>query len=86
MCHVTLLLALGAHLQPRTSPASRLRGGSDTPSSPEEALRFTHGCLVGLESKNNAVSLLLPAFRAVMRYLGTPRAHARRKNAVQRRF
>jgi len=65
----------GPHGAPRPVASrachSRLRGGSDEGGSPTDAaLRFTRGCLVGLESERTAVGLLLPAFRGAMRYLG----------------
>jgi len=54
----------------RSTPLTRLRGGSDQGQSAEAVLHFTRGCLVGVESKKTLAGAFLPLFRTVIRYFG----------------
>lgn len=55
-------------------PLGRLRGGADREQSVEDALRFTRGCLVGVESEKSLATMLLPPFRLLMKFFGARRA------------
>jgi hypothetical protein len=85
---VLLLLLLGLLAAPAGAgrvrrsalkPLAQLRGGADAEQSAEAALRFTRGCLVGVESNKSLLSMALPPFRILMRFFGTHGARARRR-------